>query len=321
MPIEEGAIPEVSKIVGVVPFIDGIIDESIDLENSKFNGCLIYYLEEGLVKLDVFKLDNSVLKPIREKQIVVKGISSNDIYVASKFLRDYDNTPISSLIFINYSDLPPVNLFGSDITFDMLDVTLPRHKAPIGGHSSGGGTTCNTYSPCGSTTGDWCIAQESQGHGESWDCWINPATEEWCPKEQADEDFEALNYVPDNSMDNTLYEIRDSLLIGSLKGAVYKDFYHYMGSKIGPLTLSVGFIQDSYDIANNLLVPKLDDLLAATNGNAILINQTEADDILNYLDVVMALSSDPMYESIVYTVKLDIQHYVGKTINEILLDF
>ncbi|PCJ67484.1 MAG: hypothetical protein COA58_03970 [Bacteroidetes bacterium] len=311
---------DIVDVVGIVPFISENLENLGGLESSQIFGATIYYMKQGNIYLDGYKVKNNQLTKINSEPIVVYGISAQDIHVLSLVASDSSYDVIGSLAFVKYSGLPKVNLLGNKITKNLLNEGN-KYKAPIRG-LNGGGSTCNEMSPCGSERGATCIASENEG-GESWTCWISYWDEEEgiCPRDEVQAVANLNSITGPLGLDIFLHDFKDNFLAGSDKGEVYRRLYYVLGRELAKQTYSATFVVESYYIAESLLWPKLDELMNSTNVNSILLTQTEADSIINYLNQVSGLSSDPMFESIIFTVQLDINNYVGKTIQSVRNDF
>lgn len=305
---------DVNNIVGIVPLIYGQLDQIESLSTALLFGAAIYYLEDGKILFDGFKIEDGQVFKMNQRPIKVKAISAQDLYLTSNIAREFEGTSAVTLALINYSILPSVNHSGSDLDYRMLDSEIKYKRPPVGDGGNGGGGSCNGMSPCGSQLGDKCIAGESPG-GESWTCWADD-----CPKNTT----ETIVIQSGNNFsfdDSPLYLLRDSFLGNTDQGNQLISDYYYIGKILDTSNITLPIALDAMNIGFSTIGPIILDFVNNQQSSTILFDNTERDNMIDFIIDVKELSNDPQFIAILNNVITLVNQYANKTNNYVYTDF
>lgn len=305
---------EHSNVLSLTLFtdIDNFLKSNYTLDQEDILGALLYHTVGDVVYCSAFILSGNEMRTIKELSMPVRYISTSDFYAYSALIHRSYQTDLAGISIFSNSTIPKINHWAKDL-FTECSRGIPGFiykKAPNVG----------CYSPCDppQPEKDRCIAQESQGRGEYWTCYLNPIGD--CPEDHVNTIVtqSGNNYIFDNS---PLYILRDSFLFETYKGVNLIDDYYYIGSILDTSSIPLSLAIDAMNIGYTTIGPLVSSFVNSMNASTILYGNVKRDAIVAFINDVKLLSSDPQFVAILNDVITLINQYANKSNNYIYTDF
>jgi hypothetical protein len=304
------------NLVGLGYFTEntGKLDSKLPEITSSL-GCILYHEKNEILETRLFlKNESGQVESIQSLELKVKFLTSNDLHEVSRYLSDKYKVRVHSLLMIRENSLPEIykrgKIFSEEFQKHYPSSKLGKRQNKICG------------APCPVIQDrEWCLAQESQGGGESWKCYHDINKD--CPKEEAEKQLFAagLLNVAGSIDDVILYDFRDSFLVKSDKGRKYINDFYDLGTTLVQTGISIEMAQDGFNLGSNTIVPLLHTILQDPASSNPLYGITERDAIIAYLNELKTVSGDPAFQQILDDVIADINAYTNQSVSYIVNDF
>jgi hypothetical protein len=307
---ENGSLPFV-----VVIYFPNLFSETDILVEKDFMGYSIFYVKNNKIYHSFYKRTGLVFTEISQLSLEVNSIQFEQLnFIINNVVPNELNQPRSYILLrneeIKIQKLDhPRNVFSLHMPFLQQEYSNFSTK-DVGG---GGGKKCT--SPCSNMDDAVCVSDPYDGQlkCDAGICTIDNQIS--ILKNHSQSVSPPDLYSSFNT--NLLHDFRDVFLSKYISGQKYISYYYSIGSYIRddiPLSLCIStalfFLNHNSDI-EKLLNPN-------DHMNEILINTTFANDINNLISSYESLSSDSYYLQMFEELRTDVNHYQGKTIQEIL---
>ncbi len=188
--------------------------------------------------------------------------------------------------------------------------------APSGGLGGGKGPgPCSNNFDCSEAIDGWCMYKEKQNGPTTARCQSSK-----CPSDNVNGILDLNGYtVTQNDMDY-LYKIRNSFLLNSSKGMQYIDDYYYSSAFLQN-NISLEMALNMYNLYGADFFNKLSNFDVVAYDSQIAIEPAEALVLLEICYEASLLGADTRFQSIIASVRSDINLYTNKTILEVKNDF